>query len=178
MLEEKGRNHIDEIDITNNDNRWGTIGFHLAGFVEYEGKQVPTFYHIHNGRSQVLEERKIEIDGSIVNANHDMPPSEIKKIINQGGYYITRNGDINIYATIFDILQDFFNNLRRDTPIRIPYSTNIEDRAEWLKFQIKMISGLYELSNIGPTIGGNISALTITENGIQSFKFINPYFRE
>lgn len=27
----------------------GTIGFHLAGFVEVDGNKIPTFYHIHNG---------------------------------------------------------------------------------------------------------------------------------
>ncbi|MFE3846181.1 hypothetical protein ACFL1L_04920 [Thermoplasmatota archaeon] len=178
LLQNELRKYIHKIDFTKNDYRWGTIGFHLTGFVEYEGKKVPTFYHIHNGRSQILEGKEIKIDGSIVNANHDMPPSEIQTIIDQEGYYITRNGDIYIYTTIFELLSNFFKSLEENTPIRIPYSYSIEDRIDWLKFQIKMISNLYELSNIGPTIGGNISTLIITQDGIQNYKCINPYFRD
>jgi hypothetical protein len=178
LLRDELRRYIGQINPRRNDSRWGTIGFHLAGFVDYNGKQVPSFYHIHNGRSQILESRGIRINSRIVNANHDMPPSRINSILSHGGRYITRNGDIYIYATILEMLQGFFNRLKRETPIRIPYATNIEDRVEWLKYQINIISGLYEISNIGPTIGGNISTLAITEQGIKNYRLVNPYFRD
>jgi len=36
----------------------GTGGIHLVGYVEYEGKLRPSFWHIHNGLSQSLLEKK------------------------------------------------------------------------------------------------------------------------
>lgn len=177
LLQKQLREYIDEIDATKLNFMFGTIGFHLAGFVEYQNEQVPTFYHIHNGRSLALEHRYIKINPNIVNANHDLPPNIVKEHLRKGTNPVTRNGEIEIYALIFDQLDDFFKLINKNTPIKIPYSLTLEDRVDWLKFQIKTISGLYELSNIGPTIGGEISTLTISSNGIQSFKCINPYFK-
>lgn len=177
LLQNELRKNIDEIDPSNENLMWGTIGFHLAGFVKYEGEFVPTCYHIHNGRSQMLERRGEKIDPKIINANHDFTPNLIKKWLAGGVNPTLRNGEIEIYATIFDSLQEFFNELYEKTHIKIPQSNSLEDRAEWLKFQIEMIGGLYKLSNIGPSIGGEISTLTISEEGIQRFVCINPYFK-
>ena len=177
LLQNELREHIDKIDPSKKEFMWGTIGFHLAGFDKYEGEYSPTCYHIHNGRSQMLEKRGGKIDPAIINANHDFSPNLVKKWLENGSIPVLRNGEIEIYATIFDSLQTFFYELYKNTHIRIPYSYSLDDRSEWLKFQIETIGGLYKLSNIGPSIGGEISTLTISKDGVQSFKCINPYFK-
>jgi len=48
---------------------FGQGGIHLAGFLEENGKKLPCFWHIHNGFSQQLPEKKL--DPHIVNANYD-----------------------------------------------------------------------------------------------------------
>jgi hypothetical protein len=74
LLRDELRICISRIDVKNRDEEYGTIGFHLAGFVNWHGQMTPTFYHIHNGRSLVLEKRGINIDPSTINANHDLLP--------------------------------------------------------------------------------------------------------
>lgn len=53
---------------------------------------MPTFYHIHNGRSQMLEARKVFVDPKLVNANHDIPPELARELLGSGAFVI-HNGD-------------------------------------------------------------------------------------
>lgn len=139
------------------------LGFHLAGFEPYNGKPVPSFYHIHDGPSTTLQERGITVDPSRFNANHDMPPEEFLK---RGGR-ITRNGDYQFYAQMFKLLEDFFLSLS-SLGIIVPDSKNLSDRAEYLVFQIRTVSDLYKMSNLVPGIGGAVKYLTISPGGIHS----------
>jgi len=165
LLQNKLRNHITPINVQNHP--LGTIGFHLAGFVNYQGNPTPTFYHIHNGISQTLSARGITVNPEIVNANHDLPPEMAQRILSAGGMYLTRNGDFTIYAALFQHLDAFLKNLSRYGILTIPDSRNLLERAEWLKFQIRTMSELYRLSNLHlPTIGGKIDTLLITPSGI------------
>ena len=172
LLQKELRMHIPDIDVTVPANEWGTIGFHLAGFVEWEGEIIPTFYHIHNGRSQALEERGIMINPKRINANHDLPPQLARELIEQGIVYTTHNGDYRIYVELFSFLRDFFRNLATRRRVIIPYSRSLKDRAEWLKFQIKTMADLYSFSNLPVSvIGGDIATLTISaEEGITSYE--------
>jgi len=146
LLQNELRNYIPRIDM--NENPEGTIGFHLAGFVDLNGRRAPTFYHIHNGRSRKLEERGETVDGSIVNANQDILPEEARAFIDGGGAYVVHNGDYQMYKEIFNYLRDFFANVEKKTDARIliPYSVCLADRTEWLRFQIETISALYNFA--------------------------------
>lgn len=160
--------HIPDIDVQRNS--LGTIGFHLAGYVEHEGRRLPTFYHIHNGISQALQARGIQIDARRVNANHDFPPRPLR----QGEFYTTRNGDFQMYALMNQQLRILFDNLRRQG-FRIPNHQSMDEsplraRAEYLRFWIKMVSEIYRLSNIFPGIGGEVTTLTILHQNIETYE--------
>lgn len=169
LLQNELRRHIPDIDVSRPENQLGTIGFHLAGFVEWEEQSTPTFYHIHNGISQDPSRRGISIYPRKVNASHDLPPQLAREHIDHGVWYITRNGDYQLYANLFGYLGNFFLGLAEQTEIVIPYSISLEDRAKWLKFQIKMMADLYAFSNRGSVIGGDVATLTISSQGIESY---------
>lgn len=149
---------------TSGDNR---LGFHLAGFEEYNGEPTPSFYHIHDGPSTALKRRSIQVDPNRFNANHDMPPELYQEQARAGFARITRNGDYQLYAKIFGLLESFFRQLR-PMGIIVPDSQNLADRAEYLVFQIRTVSQIYRLSNLVPGIGGGIHFLTICQQGIHS----------
>lgn len=144
----------------------GRLGFHLAGFERYDGKALPSFYHIHDGTSTTLQDRGIIVDPSKFNANHDVPPVEFMNSIPYEARFMIRNGDYRFYAQLFGLMEDFFRSVER-LGIVIPHSQNLDDRAEYLVFQIRTISDLYRMSNLVPGIGGEIKYLTISAAGIQ-----------
>ena len=170
LLASETNNHIQPIDVT--QDPFGTVGFHLAGFVDFKGEPLQTFYHVHNGRSQALEIRGDTVaDPSVINANHDFPPHMAIELSGRLVWYRTRNGDLRIYNRLFGLLEDFLRHVERESHIVIPHSTSITDRANWLKFQIKTMAELYEFSNLeARTIGGNIATLTITAEGTMNFR--------
>lgn len=144
------------------------LGLHLAAFENHNGTPTPSFYHVHDGQSTSLGERGIYVDPNQFNANHDVPPQMFQQIANNGGAYITRNGDYQMYATIFHFLEKFFEQLKNQMGISIPNSQNLADRSEYLVFQIRTMSDIYRLSNLVPGIGGRIHYLTINPAGIHS----------
>lgn len=157
---------------------YGSGGIHLAGFVNEEGKKVPCLWHIHNGRSQALPEKRL--DPHIVNANYDCPPRKFLEFQKQGVSYITTNGDIEAWARFFrKYLKDYFVELRREMKIVIPLP-KIDFRAEYWRAQIRFISEVYAMSGIVEDsgnihqmvrgIGGEVTTLTITEAGIQTYQ--------
>jgi hypothetical protein len=143
------------------------LGFHIAAFEDHDGTPTPSFYHVHDGPSEVLQERGIKIDPHKFNANYDIPPEIFLDRIASGFFPITRNGDYHLYARIFDLLEGFFQQLQ-PSGIIIPNSQNLIDRAQYLVFQIRTVSEIYRLSNLVPGIGGGILHLTINQNGIHS----------
>lgn len=149
---------------TTGENR---LGFHVGGYEEYHGVATPSFYHVHDGPSTTLEQRGIRVNPNQVNANHDMPPDIFHQKLTAGLGWITRNGDYILYVNIFSLLEEFFRKL---TPlgIQIPNSQNLNDRADYLIFQIRTVSEIYRLSNLVPGIGGCMFFLTISPNGIYS----------
>jgi hypothetical protein len=142
------------------------LGFHVAGFEDFNGTRVPSFYHVHDGPSTTLQSQGITVDPTRFNANHDMPPAVLVAKLALGHGWITRNGDYQLYGHIFGLLETLFQHLRAQG-IAIPHSQRLPDRAEYLVFQIRTISGLYRLSNLVPGIGGPISFLTISPDGIE-----------
>jgi hypothetical protein len=165
LLQDELRRDVPRIDVR--ESPLGTLGFHLAGYVNYEGKRMPTFYHIHNGRSESMQSRGIEIDPAKVNANNDFPPDAVQKMMSRGLAILVRNGDFQIYAALFKHLDSFLRELSESGDLRVPDSRNLMDRAEWLRFQIRTISELYRLSDRHlPSIGGEIGIITISPSGV------------
>lgn len=145
------------------------LGFHLAGFEDYQGTPTPSFFHIHGGPSTTLQGRGISVDPEQFNANHDISPDVFREITAMGrGGWITRNGDYYLYAEIFRRPETFFQELRGSLGVVIPNSQSISDRCDYLVFQIRTLSTIYRLSNLVPGIGGPISYLGIVPTGFHS----------
>lgn len=143
----------------------GSLGFHLAGFVQTATGKLPAFYHVHNGKSQYGNIDR-NIDPKLFNANQDMPPG----LYPPGLFKITRNGDYNLYAQLFEVVEKFLNDRVRPLGIEIPYPMNLNSIAEYLRFQIKTVSEIYRLSNLIPGIGGPVTTLTVSSQGITHYE--------
>jgi hypothetical protein len=164
LLQNELRNRIPQINFR--ERPLGTIGFHLAGFVDHLNRPTATFYHIHNGISQTLCTRGITVDPAIVNANHDLPPDIVYELLSSGRHAVIRNGDIAVFAPFIEHLGVFFESLSQHG-LTIPDSRNLLERAEWLKFEIRTMSEIYRFSNLHlPTIGGKIDTLLITSDDV------------
>ena len=93
----------------------------------------------------------------------------------------TRNGDFSIFAILYDQLNPILNNIQNSTGFRFPFPSSLAARGECLRFWINIARELYRLSNArlrvlpqpatagDAGIGGPISVLTISSDGIQSF---------
>ena len=157
------------------------LGFHLAGYELRDEELLPSFYHIHEGDSQVLASRGIQVDSSQFNANHDLSPEIFRAqqnlIARQNNaamfIYLTRNGDIGPYVEAFRRLGDFFDTMRH-FGIHVPGRPGIDARVEFLRFQIETMEQIYRLSNLHPTIGGDINGLVIPHGGVSLRTFMWP----
>lgn len=157
----------DELNTITQPNQSGQAeaGFHLAGFVYIEGRLQPDFWHIHNGHSQYFT----SIDPHVFNANHDLAGAiQSGSYDHNNPYFICRNGDYLFYAAWWQSFENLLNSTLRQSNINIP-RLSLEGRAEYIRFQIRTISQIYDMSTLLPSIGGKISTLTIDPNGIHSF---------
>ena len=155
---------------------FGNGGVHLAGYTDIKDKRVPCFWHIHNGLSQALPDKKI--NPKIENANFDIPPEKYLEFEKGGATVVIRNGDIEAYATLFEkYLKQYFLEARKEMDIVIPLPT-IVHRSEFWRAQIRFISELYGCSGVvsGSTIkqmsrdiGEEVTVLIITKDGIRSY---------
>jgi len=155
--------------------RYGKRGFHLAGFVEHEGKPTPTLYHIHNGQSETTK----GINPRIINANYDLPPERVLKHFSQHQSPYVRNGEFLLYAVLFDNLLKAFRQLGdllrkvHETPFVFPdktkFSDPLEAYSEFVRFWIRLVRDTYALSNLPEIIGGDISVLSIFPTGENKF---------
>lgn len=167
LLESELRRCVRSINLTNHPN--GTFGIHLAGFVSTQSGPLPAFYHIHNGPSQALP--TAQINPRLINANFDRPP----QVYPPGVFYRTRNGDFRLYAVVFQGLENLFNQLGRQGFV-IPYPSalhvsQLRARAEYLRFHIKTMAKIYEMSNVTVpgSIGEEVTTLTISSRGIEEY---------
>ena len=106
LLQDELRKLVGELEESEDspEYRWGKRGFHLAGFIQHEGKSVPTFYHIHNG----LSETTPRINPRIINANHDLPPERVLRHFSKNESPNVTNGELHLYRILFENLQDAF----------------------------------------------------------------------
>jgi hypothetical protein len=165
LLQDELRKYVSPIDV--NKYPRGTRGFHLAGFVENNGQKQPAFYHIHNGESTATDKK---IDAKIINANFDCPPIKFLQHQQQKKTYITRNGDYEPYAVVSNMLKALVHEYLPAFKIQVPYPPSLEARTKYLRFQIKMMSELYKISDRIPCIGGEITTLAISSNGIEKYE--------
>jgi len=152
--------------------RYGNRGFHLAGYVEYQKQQVPTFYHIHNGQS----ETRPDINPRIINANHDLPPQKVLELFLERKYPNVRNGDFHIYSLLFRTILNQLMGLRIEgRPFKIldssKFNSKIEAHSEFVRFWIRLVRDIYALSELPEIIGGDISIISITPNGEITFSY-------
>lgn len=142
--------------------RYGNRGFHLAGFVEHEEHNVPTFYHIHNGQSEPYP----TIDPTTINANQDFPPERVAELFSQGIAPHVRNGAFFLYSRLFNDLLPLITDLNNRHHIRFPdpekFTNPLEAYSEFVRFWIRLVRDMYALSNLSEIIGGNISVLSIS----------------
>jgi hypothetical protein len=68
------------------------------------------------------------------------------------------------------VVETFLNLKVRPLGIEIPHPLNLNSLAEYLRFQIKTVSEIYKLSNLVPGLGGPVTTLTISEQGITSLE--------
>lgn len=151
--------------------RYGKRGFHLAGFIEHEGKPLPTFYHIHNGQSETTP----NINPRIINANYDLPPEKVLNHFAKSESPYVRNGEFLLYTSLFHNLRIAFGQfedlLRKATglPFIFPdvtkFSDPLEAYSEFVRFWIRLVRDVYALSNLPEIIGGDISVLSISPSG-------------
>jgi hypothetical protein len=169
LLQDELRELVPELSAPegSREYRYGNRGFHLAGFVEYQGRTVPTFYHIHNGQSETYP----NINPRIINANHDLPPQRVLELFSQRRIPHVRNGDFILYTQIFDRLYQLFNQF--PNRLRFPDPTKFESPlsaySEFVRFWIRLVRDIYALSNLPEIIGGEISVLSIAPTGETSF---------
>lgn len=127
------------------------LGFHLAGYVTVNGRNLPTFYHVRN------------VDGTYKHYNQhefipgqDIPPREIVS----EPYPITRNGDYGLYARLSEVQEMIMPFVEAETGVSIPAQSltgRVRYHAAWVKF----ISDLYNSADLMRTIGANVSGLAI-----------------
>jgi len=79
---------------------------------------------------------------------------------------MNRNGNYDVYAIVVDRLWDTFQQLSTKN-ITIPHLQNVMEDAEFLAFQIKMMTGLYRFSNLPRTFGGAITYAGINSEGLR-----------
>lgn len=143
------------------------IGFHVAGHEMFEDNLCPSFYHVHDGPSSTLDPDGNRIDPKRINPNHDHPPGDCSSKATGKNRLIIRNGDFRVYATLFSVVEPLFRMLEAAGTISFPKDDSLRCRADYLVFQIEMISRIYQLSNRIPTIGGRIDCLTLSSRAIE-----------
>jgi hypothetical protein len=167
LLENELRNRIPKIDIE--EYPYGDGGIHLAGYESQNSELHPTFWHIHNGKSQALPDKKL--DPTVINANNDLSPEQARLVVEKGLATI-RNGDIGPYIFLWGLLfspDSAFSRIVKTVDLTFPYAENLVDRANLLKFQIETVVGIYRFSREGRGIGGPITTLTISPKKIITY---------
>lgn len=161
------------------------MGIHVCGFDQREGLRGPALYHVHNGHYEVgIDQGKFVIIAKECppirefRAHDDIPPQVWSGSRTPEG---RRNGDICVFAQMNEYLCRFLQEFQVATEFRFPYPDSLSSRGEYLRFWINITINLYRLSNLNPMvipwpatvgdagIGGPVTVLTISDQGIQDF---------
>jgi hypothetical protein len=154
---------------------FGNGGVHVAGYTEFEGKKVPTMWHIHNGKSQAIPDGR---NPRKVHARNDCDPKNFIELSKKGYTYTTRNGEIERYVKFFIPFYQFIQDIQKSDQLIIPMP-DLLARAYFWKAQIQFLSQMLSISgqfsrigrieDIAASIGNEITILTITSSGITNY---------
>lgn len=139
----------------------GSGGIHLTGYENHGSHNVPTFWHIHNGFSQALGIGAV--DPTIVNANHDCPPEKTIKLFEERRVYLTTNGEIEVFNSLFSSLNKFIKEQFSEAGYHTPMPV-IRARADYYKAQVKLLSRLYHVSGEIKEHGERLAILDFPES--------------
>lgn len=129
-----------------------SMGFHLAGYTEQDGKKLPTAYHIRNCETQ---DGKHYTRHEFI-AGLDIPPVAIE----HGELLHIRNGDYLPFALLSSLSNHALMVLKNEIDRQIP-ALSLQGRMKYLSAWIRFISELYDSAEDDPIIGGNVSTLMI-----------------
>lgn len=162
----------------------GDVGIHVAGYHAWpDGKERPTFYHVHNGHGRFSIHEEKDSQGRLVavrprwdadprklfESHSDFPPpsqslEQSLAILRQG--YMTRNGDFFIYAIIGKHLRAALHYVNLVPEISLPRDpSDISSRKGFIHVTLDMMVKLYRCSNQSLIIGGTVTSLGIRHNG-------------
>jgi len=158
---------------------YGNGGIHLAGYDYIGDVKVPSFWHIHNGRSQRVGDEAI--DPLIVNANHDVTPDQMRDMFSKRNGYFTVNGENKTFNLLVYEIKEFLEEKFQAEGVIIPVP-NIMARAKFWRAFIVFISNLYQVSgsliqtdkydmifDYPASVGDEISILTIQSDRISNY---------
>jgi len=180
ILEEELRNEIPEIKKKEFEFfKFGNGGIHLIALENNNGSLIPNFWHIHNGISQALPDKKL--NPLEVNANHDSPILKSSEILRKKMIYYTVNGENVTFNKLIPSLLHFIDDRFKSENIICPIP-NIMARAKFWRAIIELISNLYQVSgsliktkdydiifDYPASVGNEITMLTIEEKGITNY---------
>jgi hypothetical protein len=133
------------------------MGIHLAGYVDVDGEDLPTFYHVRNNDGDFR--RGYDIHDFV--PGQDFPPQAVDQ-----GWYRTRNGDYGAYAVLSSAVEAALAHIQQDPTLDLTVpSESLQGRVAYLAAWLRFVSDLYASSSLLRTIGGEISALGIAPTG-------------
>lgn len=136
------------------DDVRASLGFHVAG---YENGDI-LFFNINNYTAEGRDPAAVRLA-----PKH----KKVRTAVDENGVYQVRNGDWEPFGEYFKKFTEFGKDYTRKSGDRfiIPYPP--DDLVQWAKFygfQVLLMSGIYELSNLTPyrnraSIGGDVNVL-------------------
>lgn len=124
------------------------MGFHLAGYVEFEGEWYPQVFHVHNAHHNYPQNQSaIEF-----HVKESLSPHQWQKLMDkyrntpQVPLFELRNGDWYFYVQWLTVMEELIEKNFRAKGIQIP-AADLAGRAEFLRFRIETIADLYKMSD-------------------------------
>jgi hypothetical protein len=131
------------------------MGFHIAGYVDSQGRKMPTVYHVRNNDGPYGQ---LRIHDFV--KGHDFPPRDIRS----GETFELRNGDFGPYALLSETIKRVGPTLQQVSGLAIPYPS-LEGRLSYQAAWIRFISDIYDSSRALRTIGTSVIRLGIAPDG-------------
>jgi hypothetical protein len=136
------------------------LGFHIAGYVEVDGKPLPTLYHVRNNEA-VLGSYYLHKFQPI----QEFPPKDLGPNV-----FRIRSSDCERHGVLFERLEKMLPTIERDpqTSLAMPHPS-LEGRMAFLGACVNFASDLYASAAPQGTRSAQITMLGIAPNGRFSF---------
>jgi hypothetical protein len=150
------------------------VGLHVAGFHSWEdGIRRAYVFHVHNGHGRI-EETEDEIGWkfdrrTLFEVHQEFPCTDRtleqnRDFIENGGWHLTRNGELFYYLKLSEALDDAFARLNQIKGFRIPRDNSLGARRGLLVVAVETMIRLYACSNRLRTVGGRAKAISIDKD--------------